>query len=127
VLTKYLTRFLALIIAFTLTLSMAIAGNTDDLTGSTLIVSHDWKKSTGEGEIHFGATEATGGGDFKRIGKIRREGDTLTIRLSFYLFGKSRASRLTWVKGSPTAVVKIIDCKRNCRNEVRIKYLKGPE
>jgi len=85
---------------------------------------HDWDESTGTGEINFNDGNATGGGDFGRIRKIKRKGDTLKINLTFNLFSKGRSSLLEWIIGSPTAELYIYDCNRNCGKTVHVKYVK---
>jgi len=121
---KLFTHSITMALAFFLTVGVCNAGNIDDLTGQKIIISHDWDESTGTGEINFNDGKATGGGDFGRIRKIKRKGDTLKINLKFNLFGKGRSSLLEWIIGSPIAKLDIYDCNRNCSKTVRVKYVK---
>jgi len=121
---KLFIHSITMALAFFLTIGVCNAGTNDDLEGHKIIISHDWDKSTGTGEINFKGGKATGGGDFGRIRKIKRKGDTLKINLKFNLFGEGRSSLLVWIIGSPTAKLNIYDCNRNCRKTVRVKYLK---
>lgn len=121
---KYFIHSITLALAFFLTIGVSNAGNIDDLTGHQIIISHDWDESTGTGQINFNNGKATGGGDFGRIRKIKRKGDTLEISLKFNLYSKGRSSLLIWIIGSPTAKLEIYDCSRNCGKTVQVKYLK---
>jgi len=121
---KLFIHSIALTLAFFLTIGISYAGNIDDLKGHKIIISHAWDESTGTGEINFNNGKATGGGDFGRIRKIKRKGDTLEISLKFDVFSKGRSSFLEWIIGSPTAELYIYDCSRNCGKTVQVKYLK---